>query len=251
MQTECSADLFGFAPVERRAVVAGFDGGRMTSDAGALLLGATDRAIELVERFAACFTDGRAPELIEHQVKTLVGQRIFGIALGYEDLVDHDQLRHDPTMAVVAGKLAARRKDCAPLAGKSTLNRLELGGTELTRYHRIGWDAGKIEGLFVELFLEAHRDPPKRIILDLDATEIRCTGTRRAASFTAITTAIAICRCTSSAARICWRPNSAAPTSTVRLARSKRPRASSPRSAPAGRRYALCCAPIQGLPARR
>ena len=145
MQTECSADRLGFAPVEQRTVVAGFDGGRMTSDAGALLLGATDRAIGLVERFAACFTDGRSPELIEHEVKTLVGQRIIGIALGYEDLIDHDQLRHDPTLAVLAGKLAARRKDCAPLAGKSTLNRLELGGTGLTRYHRIGWDAAKIE----------------------------------------------------------------------------------------------------------
>ena len=161
MQTECSADLFGFAPVERRAVVAGFDGGRMSSDAGALLMGATNRAIGLVERFAACFTDGRAPELTEHQVSTMVGQRIFGIALGYEDLIDHDQLRHDPTLAVLAGKLAARRKDCAPLAGKSTLNRLELGGAELTRYHRIGWDGAKIEGLFVDLFVEAHRRAPR------------------------------------------------------------------------------------------
>src|SRR5215469_13533005 len=172
MQTECSADLFGFTPVERRAVVAGFDGGCMTSDAGALLLGATDRAIGLVERFAACFTDGRAPELIEHEVGTMVGQRIFGIALGYEDLVDHDQLRHDPTLAVLAGKLVARRKDCAPLAGKSTLNRLELGGAaKLTRYHRIAWDGAKIEALFVDLFLEAHPQPPKQIILDLDATD--------------------------------------------------------------------------------
>jgi hypothetical protein len=171
MQTECSADLFGFAPVERRAVVAGFDGGRMTSDAGALLLGATDRAIGLVERFAACFTDGRAAALIEHEVSTMIGQRVFGIALGYEDLIDHDQLRHDPTLAVVAGKLTARRKDCAPLAGKSTLNRLERGGTELTRYQRIAWDGAKIEALFVDLFLEAHQQPPKQIILDLDATD--------------------------------------------------------------------------------
>ena len=171
MQPECSADLFRFAPVERRAVVAGFDGGRMTSDAGALLLGATDRAIGLVERFAACFTDGRAPELIEHEVGTMVGQRIFGIALGYEDLIDHDQLRHDPTLAVLAGKLAARHKDCPPLAGKSTLNRLELGGAELTRYHRIAWDGTKIEALFVDLFLEAHPHPPQQIILDLDAID--------------------------------------------------------------------------------
>ena len=99
------------------------------------------------------------------------GNASSGIALGYEDLIDHDQLRHDPTMAVLAGKLAARRKDCAPLAGKSTLNRLELGGAELTRYHRIAWDGGKIEALFVDLFLEAHRHPPKQIVLDLDATD--------------------------------------------------------------------------------
>jgi hypothetical protein len=171
MQTECSADLFGFARVEGRAVVAGFDGGKITSDAGALLLGATDRAIRLVDRFAECFADSRAPELIEHTVGTLVGQRVFALALGYEDLVDHDQLRHDPTLAVLAGKLSARRKDCAPLAGKSTLNRLELGGPELTRYHRIAWDGAKIEGLFVDLFLEAHQHPPKQIILDLDATD--------------------------------------------------------------------------------
>jgi hypothetical protein len=119
MHTECSADLFGFAPVERRAMMAGFDGGRMTSDGGALLLVATDRAIGLVRRFAECFTDSRAPELIEHEVMTLVGQRVFGIALGYEDLGDHDQLRHDAAMAVLPGKLSARRKDCAPLAAKA------------------------------------------------------------------------------------------------------------------------------------
>jgi hypothetical protein len=101
----------------------------------------------------------------------LVWQRIFALALGYEDVVDHDQLRHDPTLAVLAGKLSARRKDCAPLAGKSTLNRLELGGPELTRYHRIAWDGAKIEALFVDLFLEAHQHPPKQIILDLDATD--------------------------------------------------------------------------------
>src|SRR6201989_2646279 len=171
MQTECSADLFGFARVESRAVVAAFDGGKMTTDAGAVLLGATDQAIRLVNRFAECFADSRAPELIEHTVGTMVGQRIFALALGYEDLVDHDQLRHDPTMAVVAGKLSARRKDCAPLAGKSTLNRLELGGPELTRSHRIAWDGAKIEALFVDLFLEAHQHPPKQIILDLDATD--------------------------------------------------------------------------------
>jgi hypothetical protein len=91
-----------------------------------LLLGATDRAIGMMERFACCFDDRRRPDLIEHEVVTLVGQRVFGIALGYEDLNDHDDLRHDPIMAVLAGKLEARREDCAPVAGKSTLSRLEL-----------------------------------------------------------------------------------------------------------------------------
>jgi hypothetical protein len=171
MQTECSADLFGFARVEGRAVVAAFDGGKITSDAGAVLLGATDRAIRLVDRFAACFSDSRAQELVEHAAPTLVGQRVFGIALGYEDLIDHDELRHDPTMATLAGKLAARRSDCAPLAGKSTLNRLELSRPEPTRYHKISHDETAIERLFVDLFLEAHSQPPQQIILDLDATD--------------------------------------------------------------------------------
>jgi len=171
MPTECNPDLFGFARVEGRAVVASFDGGAITSDAGALLLGATDRAIGLVDRFASCFRDARSPALVEHEVRTLVGQRVFGLALGYEDLVDHDELRHDPMMAVLAGKLAARRKDCAPVAGKSTLNRLELSRPMPSRYHKIGHDPAAIEGLFVDLFLEAHAKAPKQIILDLDATD--------------------------------------------------------------------------------
>jgi hypothetical protein len=137
MRTECSADLFGFTAVDGRAVVAAFDGGKMTSDAGAMLLGATDRAIGLIARFAGCFQDHRAAELIEHTVPTLVGQRVFGMALGYEDLIDHDELRHDPVMAILAGKLEARRSNCAPLAGKSTLNRLELSRAEPSRYHKL------------------------------------------------------------------------------------------------------------------
>jgi len=163
--------LFGFTLVEGRTVVAAFDGGAMTSDAGALLLDAGDRAIGLIERFTGCFTDYRAAGLIEHAVKTLVGQRVFAIALGYEDLIDHDELRHDPVMAVLAGKLAARRSDCAPVAGKSTLNRLELSGAQPSRYHKIGYDAAAIEGLFVDVFLDAQAAPPAQIILDLDATD--------------------------------------------------------------------------------
>jgi hypothetical protein len=171
MQTECITDLFGFARVESREVVAAFDGGKITSDAGAVLLGSTDRAIRVIERFAACFRDQRCAELIEHEVPTLVGQRVFAIALGYEDLNDHDELRHDPVMAMLAGKLQARRQGCALVAGKSTLNRLELSRSVATRYHKISHDGAAIEGLLVDVFLDAHARAPKQIILDLDATD--------------------------------------------------------------------------------
>ena len=177
MPTDHGPSLFGFAPVAGRAVVAGFDGGAITSNAGALLLGATDRAIGLVRRFAACFRDARAPERVEHEISTLVGQRVFGIALGHEDLVDHDQLRHDPVLAVLAGKLEGRRPGCAPLAGKSTLNRLEHAPAgEPGRYHRIGHDDAEIKALFVDLFLGAHRSAPRQIVLDLDATDVPLHG---------------------------------------------------------------------------
>jgi Transposase DDE domain group 1 len=171
MRTQCSRDLFGYEVVEGRRVVAAFDGGEVTSDAGGLLLGATDRAIGLVGRLAACFNDGRARAQVEHTIEVMVAQRVFGIALGYEDLLDHDQLRFDPVLATAAGKLTAQRKNCAPLAGKSTLNRLEHAPSGTARYHKIGHDGAAIERLFVALFLEAYKAPPKEIILDLDATD--------------------------------------------------------------------------------
>jgi hypothetical protein len=171
MPTECISDLFGFVAVEGRRVEASFDGGSMTSDAGGLLLRATDRVIGLIDRFTGCFRDARVAELIEHKVGTLVGQRVFGLALGYEDLNDHDRLRHDPLFAVLAGKLKARREDCAPVAGKSTLNRLELSRPEPSLYHKISHDPAAIERLLVDLFVEAHDRPPSQIVLDLDATD--------------------------------------------------------------------------------
>jgi len=171
MQTECNPEPMLFARLDRREVMADFDGGAMSSDAGALLLGATDRAIGLLDRFAACFTDGRAAGRIEHAVRTLVGQRMLGIALGYEDLIDHDDLRREPVLATALGKLEARRATCAPLAGKSTLNRLEDVPASDHRYRRIAHDPGAIERLFVELFLDAHATSPKEIVLDLDATD--------------------------------------------------------------------------------
>jgi hypothetical protein len=171
MPTDCTPNFFEFEPVEGRKVIAAFDAGPVTSDAGALLLGATDRAIGMMKRFACCFDDVRRPDLIEHEVVTLVGQRVFGVALGYEDLNDHDDLRHDPIMAVLAGKLEARREDCAPVAGKSTLNRLELSKLEPTRYHKISHNPIAIKRLLVDLFLEAHEQAPNEIVLDLDATD--------------------------------------------------------------------------------
>src|SRR5450755_2874274 len=125
MPTQCNAEQLEFAGVGRRRVVAAFDGGTVSSDAGALLLGRTDEAIGLLDRLSRCFIDQRNPELIEHSVRTLIGQRVFGMALGYEDLNDHERLRHDPLWGALLGKLTARRGDCAALAGKSTLNRLE------------------------------------------------------------------------------------------------------------------------------
>src|SRR3954463_5605429 len=151
MPTDCSPALFDFAPVEGRTVVANFDGGAITSDAGALLLGATDKVLGLTRRLATCFKDSRNPAFTEHSVETLVMQRVVGIALGYEDLNDHDQLRHDPVLATLANKLTRAPSDCGPLAGKSTQNRLDLSLAEPTRYARIAADTGAIERLFVDL----------------------------------------------------------------------------------------------------
>jgi hypothetical protein len=173
MPTECNAEQLEFSCVGRRRVVAAFDGGTVSSEAGALLLGRADEAIGLIDRLAQCFVDHRDPDLIEHTVRTLIGQRVFGLALGYEDLNDHEHLRHDPVFGALLGKLAPqRRSDCAALAGKSTLNRLELHTLEgVDRYHKIRPQTQAIEHLWVGLFLEAHPQAPEQIVLDLDATD--------------------------------------------------------------------------------
>ncbi len=184
MQTECTPALFEFEPVERKKVVSGFDGGTITSDAGALLLGRLDRGLGLIRRMAACFTDRRDPRLLEHTVETLVGQRVFGLALGYEDLNDHDELRHDPLFHVLAGKLEANRSDCAPVAGKSTLNRLEhTPKGAAAKYHKIDHDPARVAALFVEILLDAHNRPPRWIVLDLDATDDPIHGQQEAGYF--------------------------------------------------------------------
>lgn len=173
MPTQCNAEQLEFSCVGRRRVVAAFDGGTVSSDAGALLLQRTDQAIGLIDRLAKCFVDRRDPRLIEHSVRTLIGQRVFGMAMGYEDLNDHEQLRHDPVFGTLLGKLEPKRRaGCAALAGKSTLNRLELHPSAgVDRYHKIVPDGEAIERLWVELFLEAHREAPAEVVLDLDATD--------------------------------------------------------------------------------
>jgi hypothetical protein len=177
MPTDCNPKLFEFEAVERKKVVAAFDGGAITSNAGALLLGQLDHGLGLIRRFAACFTDRRDPRFVEHRLETLLGQRIFGLALGYEDLNDHDELRKDPTLAVLAGKLEARRDDCEPLAGKSTLGRLErVAKRRAAKYNKVDFHQAKADALLVDIFLEAHDRAPARIVIDLDATDIPLHG---------------------------------------------------------------------------
>lgn len=186
MPTECNPDSFEFGTVERRQIVGSFDGGEITSDAGALLLGETDKAIGLVSRLAGCFQDARCPALTVHQLPAMLSQRIFGIALGYEDIVDHDQLRHDPVLGVLGNCLTSKRSDCAPLAGKSTLNRLEHAAkVGADPYHKITHDPAAIERLFVTLMIEAHDEPPRRLTIDLDATHDPIHGEQEGRHFNA------------------------------------------------------------------
>jgi hypothetical protein len=179
--TECTQCGFEFAALYRREVVARFDGGEMTTDAGGLLLREVDGQLRLIDRLAACFIDHRQPEKIEHSVRELIAQRVYGLTMGYEDLNDHDQLRADPLMALLAGKAEPagtdrrREQDRGKAgAGKSTLNRLELTPKEAdatARYKKIVYQSEALDRLLVDLFLESHRQPPAEIVLDLDATD--------------------------------------------------------------------------------
>ena len=181
MKTECTAESSSFHAYGRRDVVARFDGGRITSDGGGLLLRETERVTGILRQFAACFTDHRDPDRIEHTVDELIAQRVYALALGYEDLNDHDALRHDPLLAILVGKrdplgrdrLRDRDKGKA-LAGKSTLNRLELTPVRAntkSRYKKITVDRRAVQCLFTDVFLQSHERPPTRIVLDLDATD--------------------------------------------------------------------------------
>src|SRR5271157_895373 len=181
MSTECNGKLFEFHPLGRREVRADFGGGAITSDGGGLLLREVEKRTGILARFAECFQDHRDAERIEHRVEELVAQRVYGLALGYEDLNDHDELRRDPLLGVLAekadptGESRARERDRGKaLAGKSTLNRLELTKAEVgegERYKKIGLDFAAVDRLLGEIFLQAHEAPPKQIILDLDSTD--------------------------------------------------------------------------------
>src|SRR6516162_665248 len=170
--TECNQSSFGFQACGSREIVARFDGGTMSSDGGALLLRQTDERLNLLPRLAECFLDGRQQERVEHSVQEMISQRVYGLALGYEDVNDHEQLRSDPLFGV----LAAREEVERPLAGKSTLNRLELGDGTEDRYKKITFWKQGVDELMVSVFLESKDKPPEEIILDLDTTDLPLHG---------------------------------------------------------------------------
>src|ERR1700677_3370191 len=169
--TECSQGAFAFTAHFSRRVEAGFSGGRVSTDGGVLLLREVDQKVHLLRRLASCFSDGRSPLRVRHPLSEMLSQRIYGLALGYEDLNDHEQLRSDPLLALLSGKRELEQ----PLAGKSTLNRLELAGRS-ARYHKIGYSPGAIDRLLLDLYVESHSEVPRQIVLDLDATDIPLYG---------------------------------------------------------------------------
>jgi hypothetical protein len=179
--THCNANPLLFQDLDSRQVLAAFDGGKVTSDGGGLLLREVDNHFHFLEQFARCFTDHRDPDRLEHTLLELLKQRVFGLCLGYEDLNDHDQLRLDPLLAVLVGKTDPLGEDRLKavdrgkaLAGKSTLNRLELtavGADTDTRYKKIVAHLGQIENFLVDVFIQQHALPPQRLVLDLDATD--------------------------------------------------------------------------------
>jgi len=177
--TECNQSSFGFEACGRREIVARFDGGTISSDGGALLLRQTDKRLNLLPRLAECFLDGRNQDLVEHSVQEMLSQRIYGLALGYEDLNDHEQLRKDP----VFGMLAGREELNTPLAGKSTLNRMELGAGAKDRYKKITFWKDGLDELLVKIFIESYENPPTEIILDVDTTDLPLHGNQEGRFF--------------------------------------------------------------------
>jgi hypothetical protein len=170
--TECTQSGFGFEACGSREIVARFDGGTISSDGGAFLLRETDKRLNLLPRLAECFLDGRDPDLVQHSVLEMLSQRVYALALGYEDLNDHEQLRTDPVFGILAG----RSELDEPLAGKSTLNRMELGAGTKDRYKKITFWKDAMDDLLVQLFLESYENAPAEIILDVDTTDLPLHG---------------------------------------------------------------------------
>lgn len=170
--TECIQSSFGFKAHGRREIVARFDGGTISSDGGALFLRQTDQRLNLLPRLADCFLDGRSQKLVSHSILEMISQRVYGLALGYEDLNDHEQLRRDPIFAVLAG----RDEMSEPLAGKSTLNRMELGAGTKDRYKKITFWKEGVDELLVNVFLESYEVAPEEIVLDVDTTDLPLHG---------------------------------------------------------------------------
>jgi hypothetical protein len=187
-KTECSAETYSFGQLARRQVVADFSGGQLTSDGGLILVAEVDRRHRISERVAECFEDYRDPARVQHELRDLVCQRLYGLVQGYEDLNDHDALRHDPMLGIAVGKLESAHERCAPLAGKSTLNRLEQamhGTVEVSeqRYVKVCVQPKQMESLLVEIFLEQVGKAPKQIILDLDVSDDPVHGNQEQAFF--------------------------------------------------------------------
>jgi hypothetical protein len=170
--TECNQSSFGFEASGRREIVARFDGGTISSDGGAFLLRQTDKRLNLLARMAVCFLDGRKQDMVEHSILEMLSQRVYGLALGYEDINDHEQLRHDPVFGILAG----REKLADPLAGKSTLNRMELGTGINDRYKKITFWKEGIDEVMVKVFIESYQKAPDQIILDIDSTDLPLHG---------------------------------------------------------------------------
>src|ERR1700690_715507 len=170
--TECNQSSFGFEGSGRKEIVARFDGGTISSDGGAFLLRQTDKRLNLLARLAECFLDGRNQIQVEHSVQEMLSQRIYGLALGYEDINDHEQLRKDPVFGILAGRQELEE----PLAGKSTLNRMELGAGTQDRYKKITFWKEAVDELLVNVFIESHEKAPAEIVLDMDTTDMPLHG---------------------------------------------------------------------------
>lgn len=211
--TECNFSKLKFQAHNKRKVVADFDGGNITSDAGVLLLKQTDQKILLLRRFADCFVDARDARFIEHSILDLVAQRVYGLCLGYEDLNDHDDVRRDRLLALVVGKNDVegnhRRRESdkgIPLAGKSTLNRLEQVpfASEMNRYHKVGYSAESVDQLMTDIFLESFHKAPRQFFWIWIPRMLFCTAIRKAAIFMDITTTTATRLSTFFVASICF-----------------------------------------------